>query len=721
MKGQVYQWDSAGLPVYRYLGRYPVQSLDKTGSDAALPPDPCFILGNHRLTAFAHVSGQIEILSGERGWMRLNHEPVNGCSNRSTLTVHQGNHAASIVLAGEEPFEQADESFGAGYARYQKSACGVRVTRQISAAPSLSVKEGLPCLSFQITVENTNQEPVQLAFTEEFLIQGCMLSFQGDQFGDNPLVRYENTMKSDGHLAQAQLHCRFLKTMKAAENEKGRYPYDCFPPLFFLQAQKNANACAEKSSGKDVLSASAEMTLNPGEKQEIVFLVGLSYDGEKGIAECASGMKAFENISEAWKRVLPDFSQQQNETLRWEMLWNAYVLECMATYHRYFDETFIPQGSVYAYRLGQNTSQRDHLQHLLPEIRLNPALAKSCLRFVMKHMSEDGRIIRQDVGYGYEDQDVYWESDLQLYLFMAVGEYLHGTGDLDFLKEEIAFYSVENGRTHTVADALLRAFVYLRDVVRCGRHGLVMMRNSDWSDSFFHPYSPNVYAQVAESHMNTAMALAVLPRFIEEMEKAKNPDWTDWLLEMRAWREKLYQDFMADLGERDYAPRCYIGFDDDPALRFGEDRLCIEAQIWMLLMSDYPLERKKKLLALLWDKLIAPEKLGARTREKPLWPENGGRGEDGGMWFAHQGVLLMALSRFDRETGKRLLNRLTFRHFAESYPDYWVGQWTAPDSLESTLSDREGLYAAWVDHPFVPFCAHPHAWKLMGYLALYES
>ena len=57
MKEHGYQWDPAGLSVYRYLRRYPIQSLDKTGSDAVLPPDPCFIPGNHRLTAFAHVSG----------------------------------------------------------------------------------------------------------------------------------------------------------------------------------------------------------------------------------------------------------------------------------------------------------------------------------------------------------------------------------------------------------------------------------------------------------------------------------------------------------------------------------------------------------------------------------------------------------------------------------------------------------------------------------------
>ena len=88
------------------------------------------------------------------------------------------------------------------------------------------------------------------------------------------------------------------------------------------------------------------------------------------------------------------------------------------------------------------------------------------------------------------------------------------------------------------------------------------------------------------------------------------------------------------------------------------------------------------------------------------------------MWYAHQGVLLWALSRFAPEEGKALLRRLTFHHFAESYPDYWVGQWTAPDSFESALSRREGLYSAWVDHPFIPFCAHAHAWMLMGYQAL---
>ena len=717
MENNRYEWDSSALPVYHLSGSNPWHAADSAGKVNALPSDPCFILGNHRLTAFAHLSGQVEWISGERGWMRLNHEPVNGYCNRSVVTVRKEDQTFAIVLAGESPSDQSDAVFGVGYATYQKTEAGIRVTRHISAAPSTSVKEGIPCLRFRITVENTDTRPVQIAFSEELPVQGCMLSYQMDQFGEDPSVRYENTVFSDGQVASAQLHCRFLKTMKAAEYKKSRHPYDCFPPLVFLKAQKNIQVQAKNQSGKAILTASAETRLSPGERQEFVFLAGFSYAGEKGIATCIQAMNAPEDEAGAWKCVLPDFSREPNETLRWEMIWNAYVLECMATYHQYFDETFLPQGSVYAYRHGWNTSPRDHLQHLLPEIRLNPPLAKSCLLFVMKHMCQEGRIIRQDAGYACEDQDMYRESDSQLYLFMAVGEYLKETGDYDFLNEEIPFYPVECGMTQTVGDALFRAFVYLRDAVRCGQHGLIMTRISDWSDSFFHPYSSKLCGTLAESHMDTAMALAVLPGFIGEMEKANHPDWTEWLNEMRAWRDKLYRAFLADLGDRDYAPIGYIGSDGSGAC-LGEDRICLEAQIWILHIPDFPLERKKKLLAIIWDKLIAPEKLGARNCEKPFWSQFEGIGEDGGIWFALQGILLTALARLDREAGQELLARLTFRHFTACYPDYWVGQWTAPDTLVSTLSRHEGLYWSWTDYPFVPFCAHPHAWKLMAYLAL---
>ena len=715
-----YEWDRDGLPVYNADGMTVSGAKDRTGEDAGLPADPCFILGNYRLTAFAHLSGQIELLTGERGWMRINHQEGNHYRNRSKLEITRADRHEVILLADDRVQDGMHACFGAGYACYRRDAEGVTAERKIMAFPSEHIHSGIPALVIRVTTKNTGSEPVRIRFTESLLCRGCMLSFQGDQEGCTPVAVYENRLKqpSEG-LAEAVMGCRFMKTVIPAGDAAERHPYDCFPPVAFMRVLENGGASAERTEAGDELAVRTEFMLRPGERKTVSFLEGLSHDGEAGVEDCIRAAETAGNSGAAWKRKLPEFGRERDEGLRWEMIWNAYVLECMATYHRYFGETFIPQGSVYAYRLGQNTSQRDHLQHLLPEILLNPELAKSCLRFVLKHMCENGRIIRQDVGYGYEDQDVYWESDPQLYLFMAAGMYLEMTEDTGFLQEEVPFYPVEYGRRHTVEDALVRAFAYLRDVVRLGRHGLVMMRNSDWSDSFFHPYSPNLYAQVAESHMNTTMALAVMPRFIREMKKHAGEVRQPWIREMEAWTRDLFRAFMTDLGDRVYAPRCYIGFDDDPKLRFGEDRLCLEAQVWLLQAPDFPLERKQKLWQAVRKKLLDSEKLGARTREYPLWEHAENQGEDGGIWFAHQGALMQALAGFDPEEGKLLLHRLTFRNYADNYPEYWLGQWTAPDSFESTLSRREGLYAAWTDHPFLPFCAHVHAWNLLGYLLLY--
>ena len=73
---------------------------------------------------------------------------------------------------------------------------------------------------------------------------------------------------------------------------------------------------------------------------------------------------------------------------------------------------------------------------------------------------------------------------------------------------------------------------------------------------------------------------------------------------------------------------------------------------------------------------------------------------------------------FDRAEALRLLRSLTCEAYARHYPGYWLGHWTFADSLESTLSSREGLYAFWIKGAFQPFCAHAHAWMLYCYLKI---
>ncbi|MCL6605688.1 MAG: hypothetical protein K6T94_22730 [Paenibacillus sp.] len=425
-----------------------------------------------------------------------------------------------------------------------------------------------------------------------------------------------------------------------------------------------------------------------------------------------------------WRQALPCLEDESDPVLRCEMLWNAYTLEAMATYSQYFKETYIPQGTIYAYHLGENASNRDHLQHALPLMYTNPKLAKSSIRYAMMHSSTDGEIKRQNIGFGYSNPGVYMESDEQIYMFMAVAEYLRITGDYAFLDESVYYYPVENGRSEMVINLLVKHFIYLRDVVGRGKHGLIKMLNSDWSDSFFHPYSPNIYSGFAQSHLNTAMALSVLPAFIRELKEyvafAKPTSILEDLIEQAGeYYDEIYVAYMADMEGRTFSPRCYLCEDDEPNLKFGMDSLCIEPQPFLLQVENFPLERKKQLYHEIKTRVLDMEKHGARTREVPLW--GSGNAEDGGIWFSHQGPLIIGIASFDKAEAVKLLKKLSFHRFAENYPDYWLGHWTFADVLESSLFNREGLYKGWLKDPFQGFCAHAHAWLLYCYYKVYRE
>lgn len=736
----LWKWDTNHFPMYQYTGGYPVIAKNKAGEDSGQPEDPCFILGNYKMTLFVHASGMYEFITGERGWARLNQAGLDYGWNQSVISFGKkvyelvGSHLCAEV--------ETEQYFGVGFAWYHYAFPETtEVTKVISVRPSTKCGEGNAAFLMEVTVENKGTDEITVNYCEQILSNYQMMSHQGDVQGSTEYkIAYENQIEIDeeNQLVKAKVSCRPQKLMLLPNSPKECYTYDCYPPELFLKVvgSKQASVCSEKTELGDVLSASFEMTLAAGTKQTVRMVIGCNFKGsEQSIdSQIADMRKNAKLINDAriegayawlWKRVLPDFADEKNEKIQCEMIWNAYVLECMATYNQYFDETYVPQGSVYAYSLGQNASNRDHLQHLLPLIYTNPKLAKSCIRFAMKHTLPDGEICRQDIGYGYRDPGIYMESDAQIYMFMAVGEYLRITKDYGFLQETLQYYPVEYGRKDMVLHFLMKQFIYLRDTIRTGQHGLVRMLNSDWSDSFFHPYSPNIYWHFAESHMNTTMLLATMPVFVKGLEayveefQEYEIETKQFIEEMKWYREKIYRAFMKDMEGRTYAPRCYLCEHDEPELKFGMDTLCIESQPFILQMEDFPLERKQKLLEEIKCRVLDVEKMGARTREVPLWDEQG-HAEDGGIWFSHQGALIAGMVTFDKDAAMELLKKLSFHHFAEEFPEYWLGHWTYADSMESSFNEQEGLYRLWNYPAFQPFCAHAHAWMLYGYYRIKE-
>jgi len=718
--------DADGFPLYHYKGEQTSQALDKSGQDAGLPADPCFILGNYRMTLFVHVSGAYQFITAERGWARLNHGGKNQGWNQSVLHITSNDGTTkSHSLTG---VTSANQVFGVGHARYNYEIDGgLTVAKEISVRPSKEIHQGNPAFLVEVTLENLGSAAVSIRYREEILACYTMMN---DQDLVDRRVEYINhaTASPARSIAKAEVSCRPAKLLVMPDSPHESFTHDIAPPTLFIHVKASDEVETSVETRGDILCAEALTTLEAGESKTLHFVIGATFEkGDEAITTQIDDMLANARSDEdtgayshLWKKSLPDLVGETDGILRDEMLWNAHTLEAMATYSQYFRETYIPQGSVYAYHLGQNASNRDHLQHAMPLIYTNPALAKSCIRYAMKHSHADGEIERQNIGFGYCDPGIYMESDPQLYMFMAVGEYLRVTGDRAFLGEEIHFYPVDAGKTTTVIKLLTRHFTYLRDVVGKGKNGLIKMLNSDWSDSFFHPYSPNLFHHIAESHMNSTMALAVIPNLSRELRAADLPLANDLADALSVYHDQLHIAVMKDMAGRTFAARCYLGGHDQPALRFGVNTLCLEAQPFLLLMESFPVERKRQLYQEIKSRVLDMENCGARTREVPLWRPDGD-GEDGGIWFSHQGPLIAGVATFDKEEAYDLMRKLTYHNYAEHYPDYWVGHWTFADSLNSTLSKREGLYHAWTEDAFQPFCAHAHAWMLYCYFRLKES
>ena len=111
------------------------------------------------------MSGRYELISGERGWARLNHCGRNSGFNQATIHVAKAN-APDCVTECEQvgvPSEHSyltEETFGVGFARYNYICpMGLQVTRVMSVQSSIKLHQGNVCFLLTVTMENTGEKP----------------------------------------------------------------------------------------------------------------------------------------------------------------------------------------------------------------------------------------------------------------------------------------------------------------------------------------------------------------------------------------------------------------------------------------------------------------------------------------------------------------------------------------------------------------------------------
>lgn len=391
------------------------------------------------------------------------------------------------------------------------------------------------------------------------------------------------------------------------------------------------------------------------------------------------------------------------------------------TYSEYYKETKIPQGTIYVYSWGQHASARDNFQHALPLVHFDPKLAKSVLRYMLKRTTPFGEIRLIEMGNGFACNDRYFTSDQQLYYFILLTEYLSVTQDYAFLAEKIMPYSADGMKEKTVLELSKACFVFLRDTVGRGTHGLINLLISDWWDSIYYmesvPY--NVVFFTGESHMNTAMAICTFDKLAEELTKAAeiltdSRTVLDLLCSsISAYREELLHAFMKDMGERKFPRRMYWN-----GKTYGENNMFSEPQGFTLQIKELSNEKKKELYAEMQNRVYKGEIIGARQQEAPEFSGNpewdAGSRDNGGFWYSLNGSVIQGVATFDKEEAKRLLHNMTFKNMSEHFPEYWCCYWSAADTVESSLIPEHGLADQSMVYWEIPvYCAHPHAWIIV--------
>ncbi len=709
-------WDSdkVGLPIFNYTGQIPYQVTTKDGEKITYPEDPWFILGNYGITSFVHTSGIFDLYTLRRAWGR-----INVATNKTPATQ------ASIIIDTKEyklsglnsPIAcNAKKEFGTGFANFMLQIIKeISCERTIATVPSQRINTGEPALLITIKLTNTGNKTKNIQYSESILANYQMVN--------EKRISYKALSKVNTNYVIASFETQTDKTITKPSKEEAS-SYDFYPPKLFIKGDNDAvyNAI-DNQDNTSTVSAQNIFNLKSGETKTLQFVIGFTYDNvslDKISKSIFSKGKKDTKFRIAWKNILPDFSYQKNKIIKREQYWNAYVLEASANYNDYFEETFIPQGMTYDYKWGLNAVARDHLHYSLPANYFNPDLSKSIIRFVLKQMNPNGYFHYNVNGYGYAVPNLWNPSDLQLHVFWAVAEYLEKTQDYGFLKEETVFYPKRIKYSGSVLEKLKVAFDYLNDEIGVGPHGLVKMLNADWNDQIWNEQPITIYYPTAESHYNASMAIVVLKQLIVELKKASNnPEFTnekeaiDSLVErISIYREQQLNAFIKDLGNRNFAKRAYY----NETLSMGDEHMHIESQLYTLMIDEIPLEQRLKIVEEVTKRLSKNEVLGVRTTETKVSDTfEAGTHENGGIWQYVQGMYALGLLHVDVAKADAIIEKMSFANFAKNYPEYWPGQWTGGDCVNSNLAKHPGLVSnnGSMYMKFPTYCAHIHSWPLV--------
>jgi len=259
-------------------------------------------------------------------------------------------------------------------------------------------------------------------------------------------------------------------------------------------AGKNTDSVA--SGWYPIASHGLELSLEPGESREYVFVLGyLENPDEEKWADDAKQVvnksrahallgrfatseqadAALDALRQYWTELLSKYSVSSGDEKldRTVNIWNQY--QCMVTFNMSRSASYFETG------IGRGMGFRDSNQDLLGFVHLVPERARERIIDIASTQFPDGSAYHQyqpltkrgnnDIGSGFNDDP--------LWLIAGVAGYLRETGDFSILDEPVPFDN-EPGSEVPLFEHLTRSFEFT--VNHRGPHGLPLIGRADWND-----------------------------------------------------------------------------------------------------------------------------------------------------------------------------------------------------------------------------------------------
>ncbi len=425
---------------------------------------------------------------------RYNNIPVD--SNGKYYYIHDGNEIWNPgTMPSQTPLDFYECRHGLGYSRFMSAKNGL-------AADLLAfVPVDAPCEINRLTLKNTTDGKKEFSVFSyvEFCLWNAVddsTNFQRNlstgevEIEGSTIYHKTEYRERRNHYSFFTVNCDVDGFDTSRDEFLGANNGNAFPAA--VKENKARNSVA--SGWYPIASHQINITLEPGEEKELVFMLGYcenpteqkfvapnvirkdpAHDLISRFSTSEQVDDAFAKLSKYWTDLLSTYKvDSRNEHVnRMANIWNQY--QCMVTFNMSRSASFYESGT------GRGMGFRDSCQDLLGFVHLIPERARERILDIAATQFEDGSAYHQyqpltkkgnlDIGSGFNDDP--------LWLIAAVAAYLKETGDLSILEESVPFDNQED-KAQSLYVHLQRSFNYTN--THLGPHNLPQIGRADWND-----------------------------------------------------------------------------------------------------------------------------------------------------------------------------------------------------------------------------------------------